>query len=67
MIKLLSCAGPEGIPLERRHVYAVATYTAMRQGELRALRVNDIDFDAMQITVARQVKNGKEKDRTKTG
>jgi integrase len=39
----------------------------MRQGELRGLRVRDVDLDAMQITVLRQVKNGKEKDRTKTG
>lgn len=62
--KLLSC---DAVPLERRHVYAVALYTAMRQGELRALRVCDVDFDAMQITVARQMKNGVEKERTKTG
>jgi integrase len=65
--RLLSCGGPKGIPLERRLVYAVAIYTAMRQGELRALRVRDVDFDAMQISVTKQLKGGKEKDRTKTG
>lgn len=62
--KLLSSPA---VPAERRQVYAVAIYTAMRQGELRALRVRDIDLDAMQITVARQMKNGREKERTKTG
>lgn len=55
------------VPLERRHVYAVAIYTAMRQGELRGLRVGDVDLEAMQISVSRQLKNGVEKDRTKTG
>jgi len=39
----------------------------MRQSELRALRVRDVDFDAMQITVTRQERNGLEKTRTKTG
>jgi len=60
VIKLLS--HPD-VPLERKHVYTVAIYTAMRKGELRALRVRDIDWDAMQISVLRQVKNGKEKSR----
>jgi integrase len=64
VMKLLAC---EAVPLERRHVYALAIYTAMRQGELRALQVRDVDLESMQITVVRQVKNGKEKDRTKTG
>lgn len=64
VVRLLSC---ELVPLERRQVYAVAIYTAMRQGELRALRVRDVDFEAMQITVTRQLKNGREKARTKTG
>ncbi len=67
IVKLLSCEGPDGVPLERRQVYAVAIYTAMRQGELRALRVRDVDMGAMQITVARTMKNGKEKQKTKTG
>lgn len=67
VVRLLSCEGPKGVPLERRHVYAVAIYTAARQAELRGLRVGDIDLDAMQITVARQLKGGKEKDRTKGG
>ncbi|MDB4945885.1 MAG: hypothetical protein JWP97_5419 [Labilithrix sp.] len=62
--KLLGCAA---IPLERRHVYALACYTAMRQGELRGLRVGDVDLDAMQIGVVRQAKNGVEKTKTKTG
>ncbi len=55
------------VPLERRHVYAVATYTACRQGELRALRVRDVDLEAMQISVSKQRKGGVEKARTKTG
>jgi integrase len=63
IVRLLACAE---VPLERRYVYAVAAYTALRQGELRALRVGDIDLDAMQISVVRQAKNGKEKQRTKT-
>jgi hypothetical protein len=61
---LLSC---ERVPLDRRQNYAVAIYTAMRQGELRAVRVRDVDLHAMQITVARTIKNGKEKQKTKTG
>lgn len=64
IVKLLSCTD---VPIDRRHVYATAIYSAMRQGELRALRVGDIDLDAMQISVTRQRKNGKEKARTKTG
>lgn len=64
VLRLLSC---ERIPLDRRHAYAVAIYTALRQGELRALRVRDVDLDAMQITVAKTIKNGVEKQRTKTG
>jgi integrase len=66
-VKLLACGGPNGVPPERRHVYAVASYTAMRQGELRGLRVGDVDFEVMQIAVVRQIKNGKEKNRTKNG
>jgi integrase len=64
ILRLLSC---ELVALERRHVYAVALYTGTRQGELRGLRVRDVDLDAMQITVVRQMKNGKVKDRAKTG
>jgi integrase len=63
IVKLLGC---EAVPIDRRHAYAVAIYTALRQGELRALRVGDVDLDAMQITVVRQLKNGVEKNRTKT-
>ena len=48
-------------------MYAAAIYTATRQGELRALRVRDIDLTALQISVTKQLKGGKEKDRTKTG
>lgn len=63
IVKLLGC---ERVPIDRRHVYAVAVYTALRQGELRGLRVGDVDLESMQITVVRQVKNGVEKQRTKT-
>lgn len=61
---LLSCAR---VMVHRRRVYAVASYTALRQSELRGLRVRDVDFDTMQISVVRQRKDGKEKQRTKTG
>lgn len=64
IVKLLSC---EAVALERRYVYAVAIYTAMRQGEIRGLRVGDVDLEAMQITVQRQLKSGREKARTKSG
>ena len=64
VIALLSC---EAIPLARRRCYAVAIYTAARQSELRGLRVRDVDFEAMQITISRQEVNGTEKQRTKTG
>lgn len=60
----MSC---EAIPLHRRRVYALAIYTGMRQAELRALTARDVDLDAMQITVARQVRDGVEKARTKAG
>lgn len=65
--KLLSCDGPDGIPLERRQVYAVAIYTAMRQAELRALCVKDVSLETMQITVSKQLSDGVEKQRTKNG
>lgn len=64
VMALLSCGR---VPLDRRQIYAVAMYTAMRQGELRAVRVRDVDLDVMQITVARTIKNGREKQKTKTG
>jgi len=64
LVALLSC--PD-VPIGRRHVYAVGAYTAMRQGEIRGLRVRDIDLDARRINVTRQNKNGKEKERTKMG
>ncbi len=64
IVTLLAC---EAVPLERRQVYAVAIYTAMRQGEIRALRVGDVDLDAMQITVSKTRKGKVEKARTKTG
>lgn len=64
VVKLLGC---RRVPLERRQVYAMALYTAMRQGELRGLRVSEVDLDAMQISVVRQTRDGVEKERTKTG
>ena len=64
IFRLLACVD---VPIDRRHVYALAIYTAARQGELRALRVGDVDLDAMQISITKQRKNGKEKARTKTG
>lgn len=48
VVQLLSC---EAIPLERRQLYAVAIYTAMRRGELERMTVEDIDFDHERITV----------------
>lgn len=62
--RLLSCAD---IPIERRQVYGVAIYTAIRQAELRAVRIRDVDLDAMQISVTKQLKSGVEKERTKSG
>lgn len=62
--KLLSCTR---VKLHRRQVYAVAVFTGMRQAELRGLRVRDVDFDAMQISVVRQIKGKIEKQRTKNG
>ena len=53
--------------MDRRQVYAVAIYTACRQGELRGLRVGDVDLDALQIVISKQVRDGKEKARTKGG
>jgi hypothetical protein len=47
--------GQEDVPRYRRELYAVAIYTAGRAGELRALTPADVDFDAMQITIAKQV------------
>lgn len=65
--ELHALLGCEDIPIGRRHTYACAAYTGLRQGELRALRVRDVDLEAMQIMVARTEKNGKTKARTKTG
>ncbi len=61
---LLSCAD---VPCYRRELYAVAIYTAGRIGELRALTPADVDFDAMQITIAKQAgRMGEAKAKTKT-
>lgn len=48
VVQLLSC---EAIPLERRRLYAVAIYTAMRRGEFERVTVEDIDFEHERITV----------------
>jgi integrase len=64
IMTLLSC---EDVACYRRELYAVAIYTAARIGEIRALTLADVDFDAMQITIAKQADRfGDVKGKTKT-
>jgi integrase len=49
--QLLSC---EEVPLERRFVYAVASYTGARSNELAALTAASVDLENLQITIAAQ-------------
>ena len=59
--------GVEDVPRYRRELYAVASYTAGRIGELRAFAPEDVDLDAMQITIAKQADRlGTTKGKTKT-
>ncbi len=56
------------VPLYRRRLYAIAAYTALRIGEIRGLRVADVDLEAGQLDVVRQATRlGVDKARTKTG
>lgn len=48
--KLAAC---EAVPLEHRELYAIALYTGLRPGELRALTWADVDLDARQISVSK--------------
>ncbi len=66
-IEVDSLLSASEVPVYRRVLYGVAIYTAMRQGELRALLPDDIDFSSMQIRVSKQVRTGEVRNRTKTG
>ncbi len=48
--KLLAC---ENVPLEWREVFALALYTYLRPGELRALTWGDVDLDAGVIHITK--------------
>jgi integrase len=48
--KLMEC---EGVPVERRYLYACAVYTGLRPEELVELRWKDVDFVAGLIRVGR--------------
>jgi integrase len=67
--EVVTLLADEDVPARRQALYAVAIYTAMRQGELRALTAADLDFDALQIRVSKQARTNTEeaRGRTKTG
>ena len=66
VVQLLSC-DEATVPVYRRALYALAVYTGARVGELRALAAEDVDFEAMQITIAKQAtRKGELKGKTKT-
>ncbi len=50
MLELLSCAD---VPLEARELYAIACYSYLRPGELRALLWTDVDLEAGVIHVTK--------------
>lgn len=65
LVSLLEC---DAEPIHRRHLWAVAAYTGLRIGELRGLRVGDVDREGGQIVVVRQAsETGAVRHRTKTG
>jgi integrase len=58
----------EGVPLEWRSLVAVAAYTGLRAGELRALRCEDVDLEAGVIHVHRATNRDTGADKgTKSG
>lgn len=64
LLALLSCAE---VPLYRRELYAVAAYTGLRQGELRALRVASVDLEHAMLRVSEQQRSNRgARRRTKT-
>jgi integrase len=48
--RLATC---EAVPIECRQVYAIALYSGLRPGELRALTWADIDHDARTISISK--------------
>lgn len=47
--------GSRSVPLDRRRLYALATYLAVRAGELDALTWSDIDLKTGQISISKSV------------
>lgn len=50
--RLLEC---ERVPVRWRRLYALALYIGLRAGEVEGLEVEDLDFEARTITIARSV------------
>ena len=65
-LALVSC---KHVPLNRRRLYAVATYTGARSNEVAALRASDVDLVHGRVSISKQVDRatGLDKKKTKTG
>lgn len=60
-LRLLSC--PD-VPVERRQVYALALFSGLRRGELRALRAGDVSLPGGYLVVARSLPTGETEERS---